>query len=163
MQQHLTTSKKGIQLIKNSEGVRFFPYKCSAGVLTIGIGHAIKKGENFKYPLTLAAVEDMLRKDLAIAEACINNNVKYQLNQNQFDALVSFIFNNGTGAFLESTMLKLLNNKKFSEAANQFQRWNKVTNPTTGKLQESAGLTTRRKAEEKLFSQAIIKPVPETP
>jgi lysozyme len=68
-------------------------------------------------------VLDALSKDVAKAEECINAKVKVTLTQNQFDALCSFIFNVGVGAFSKSTMLKLINLGFYAEAGKQFDRW----------------------------------------
>jgi GH24 family phage-related lysozyme (muramidase) len=89
--------------------------------------------------------ETLLAIDLQKFEKCINDNVKKPLTQNEFDALVSFVFNVGTGAFEKSSMLKLLNSGHMPLAAGQFDRWiyakGKVLN----------GLKKRRAAEKALF------------
>ena len=117
----MQTSQNGIDLIKQFEGLRLEAYQCAAGVWTIGWGHTngVKKGDK----ITLAQAEDFLRSDLEKFENAINNLVKTELNQNQFDALVSFVFNIGINAFKQSTMLKFINNGHFPLAAGQFDRW----------------------------------------
>lgn len=107
----MKTSKKGIELIKKHEGLRLEAYQCAANKWTIGYGHVILSGENLKI-ITKQQAEELLMKDLSIAEKCVNENVKVEISQNQFDALVSFVFNVGCGAFKSSTMLKALNNGK---------------------------------------------------
>jgi GH24 family phage-related lysozyme (muramidase) len=74
--------------------------------------------------------------------------VKVTLRQNQFDALVSFVFNLGAGNFAGSTLLKMVNASDFNNAAGQFIRWNRAG----GKV--LTGLTRRREAEAALFLQA---------
>ena len=87
----------------------------------------------------------MLKTDCLIAEKTVNDRVCQPLNQNQFDALVSLVFNIGSGAFLHSTLLKKLNAGDFISAAPEFLRWDKSANHTL------PGLTARRRAEHDLF------------
>lgn len=139
----MKTSKNGIELIKKYEGCRLTAYKCPANVWTIGYGHTknVKKGMK----ITKAEAESYLKDDLNTYENAVNKYVKVPLNQNQFDALVSFSFNCGTGALKTSTLLKKLNKKDYKGAANEFLRWNKAN----GKVLN--GLTKRRKEERGLF------------
>lgn len=139
----MKTSKTGLNLIKRFEGFRAEAYKCPARIWTIGYGHTngVKKG----MVIDELKAETFLSIDVQKCEYAINTLVKTELNQNQFDALVSFIYNVGTGAFAKSTMLKFLNAKHFPLAAGQFDRWNKVNGVV------SKGLISRRNAEKKLF------------
>lgn len=136
-------SNKGIDLIKQFEGCKLTAYKCPAGVWTIGYGHTATAKQGMT--ITQAKAIELLRNDLARFEAGVNTYVKVQINQNQFDALVSFSFNVGTGALKTSTLLKKLNAKDFKGAADEFLRWNK----SNGKV--LAGLTKRREKERELF------------
>lgn len=140
------TGKKGIELIKSFEGCRLAAYKCPAGVLTIGYGHTsgVKSGQK----ITQAQAETLLKTDLAKYENAVNECVTAMLNQNQFDALVSFAYNCGAGALKSSTLLKKLNAGDYSGAAAEFVKWNKAS----GKV--LAGLTKRRTAERALFNTA---------
>lgn len=140
-------SSRGISLLKAHEGLRLFAYQDSVGVWTIGYGHTkdVFPGQH----ISPSVAEEFLKQDLAWAEDCVNSSVKTPLSQNQFDALVSFVFNVGAGAFLDSTLLRLLNQNKFPEAAEEFLRWNKGT--VNGEKIVLPGLTNRRKAEQKLF------------
>ena len=144
----MKTSKNGIQLIKSFEGCRLKAYKCPAGVWTIGIGHTgVVNGKPITEGMTITELmaETLLAIDLQKFENAINTKVKKPLTQNEFDALVSFVFNIGIGAFTSSTMLKLLNQGNIELAAGQFDRWiyakGKVLN----------GLKKRRAAEKVLF------------
>lgn len=144
----LKTSKNGIELIKQFEGCRLKAYKCPASIWTIGIGHTgTVNGKPITADMTITELmaETLLAIDLQKFEKCINDNVKKPLTQNEFDALVSFVFNVGTGAFIKSSMLKLLNSGHMPLAAGQFDRWiyakGKVLN----------GLKKRRAAEKALF------------
>lgn len=144
---NLKISDKGINFISNFEGKRYKMYKDAAGLPTIGIGHLIKPNEKELLTKTLTEneVNELFRNDLKGFENAVNNSVKVSLNQNQYDALVSFSFNVGIGSFQGSTLLKLLNAGKYSEAAEQFQRWNKAGGKPI------YGLTRRRNEEKQLF------------
>ena len=139
----MRTSQKGIDLIKKFEGCRLNSYRCPAGVWTIGYGHTkgVKEGEK----ITQAQAEDFLKEDLKIYERAVEGCAKVPLSQNQFDALVSFCYNCGGEALRTSTLLRLLNEGRYFEAAEQFLRWNKAG----GKVLE--GLTRRRHEEKILF------------
>ena len=144
----MKTSKNGIQLIKSFEGCRLKAYKCPANVWTIGIGHTgLVNGKPITPDLTITELmaETLLAIDLQKFENAINTKVKKPLTQNEFDALVSFVFNVGIGAFANSTMLKLLNQGNFELAAKQFDRW------IYAKGKELNGLKKRRAAEKALF------------
>lgn len=138
-------SNKGIEFIKRHEGFSSLPYLCSAGKETIGYGHVIKHGEQFPCGLTEKQAEEILYDDLAEAEQCIFDNVNVDLLPNQFDALVSLIFNIGTNAFKKSTLLRMLNAEQYEEAGKQFLRWIYAD----GKI--VYGLQKRREMEKKLF------------
>lgn len=105
----MNISENGLNLIKKEEGFKQKPYVCPAGKLTIGYGHVILPNESFTEINEIQATQ-LLKNDVAIAEDCINNSVKVPITQDQFDALISFVFNVGRKAFLESTLLRNLNN-----------------------------------------------------
>lgn len=136
-------SQKGIELIKKLEGCRLEAYKCPAGIWTIGYGHT--KGVKDGQIITQEQAEEFLREDLRIFEQAVESCVKVPLSQNQFDALVSFCYNCGSGALKTSTLLRLLNEGNYSSAADQFLRWNKAG----GKV--LVGLTRRREEEREMF------------
>lgn len=142
----MNISEKGVSLIKNFEGCRLEGYKCPAGIPTIGYGHTgseVRVGMK----ITQAEADKLLKNDLIVHCNNVSKLVKVPLNQNQFDALVSFEYNIGYGAFSKSTLLKMLNQKNYKEAAEQFLRWKYAG----GKV--LAGLERRRKAEKELFLQ----------
>ena len=93
--------------------------------------------------ITQVQAEAYLKSDLTTYERAVNKYVKVPINQNQFDALVSFSFNCGIGALKTSTLLKKLNNKDYSGAAHELLKWNK----SNGKVLN--GLTKRRKEEQR--------------
>jgi lysozyme len=107
----MKTSEKGIDLLKVLEEGKGFSsksYICSAGKRTIGYGHVILLDDNIIEPITEDQAEDILEKDVSAAENAINKYVKVPLTQNQFDALVCFVFNVGRTNFKTSTLLKSL-------------------------------------------------------
>lgn len=162
----MKTSKKGINLIKEFEGFRKNAYLCSAGVWTIGFGSTrylnnrkVKQGDQ----ISLAEAEELIAHDLIKFEGTLNKLVTVKINQNQFDALICFIYNIGEGAFKNSTLLKKIELRDFLGAADEFSRWNKAPSPSTGKLRALPGLTRRRTAERKLFlSKARAKSTTKT-
>jgi len=140
----MKTGSKGIDLIKHFEGCELEAYKCPAGVWTIGYGHI--KGVKEGMTITEHQAEEMLKSELNEYEGYINNLVTAELNQNQFDAMVSWVYNLGGGNLKASTLLKVLNAGDYNGVPAQMMRWNKAG----GKVLE--GLTRRRQAEADLFA-----------
>jgi lysozyme len=142
----MRTSKRGIDLVRSFEGLRLKAYKCPAGVWTIGYGHtgAVHEGDKITEEDAIEYLED----DLDRFEKCVDKAVNVPITQNMFDALVSFAYNVGCGAFKKSALLKKLNAKDYEGAADQFPRWNKAGG------RELAGLTRRRAAERAMFLEA---------
>ena len=154
----MRTSENGIELVKAFEGLHKVKsdgsvrsYRCPAGRWTIGYGHThgVRSGET----ITPEEAEDLLRKDLQDCEAVVERMVKVDLTQNQFDALVSFVFNLGQGNFGSSTLLRKLNRGEYESAAEEFIRWNKAR--VDGELKALPGLTRRRTAEAALFEMDV--------
>jgi len=139
----------GLELVKSFEGMRLAPYKCAAGIPTIGIGATFyqdgRKVTMQDPPMTEAQVTALLQFHLQKFEKDVSRLVKVPLGSNQFSALVSFAFNCGTGNLQNSTLLKKLNALDYAGAANEFLKWDKANK------QVLAGLTRRRKAERELF------------
>lgn len=118
--------QKGLNLIRQWEGFKPYPYKCPAGKMTIGYGHVIKDCEEFN-KITPAEAEELLLEDVIDAEeAVIRVNEKIPLSANQYDALVSLVFNIGIGAFENSSMYGYLMSKDYVAAASEFPRWCKA-------------------------------------
>ena len=140
----MNISQNGIELIKKYEGCRLEAYKCPAGILTIGYGHTGSE-VHLGQKITQEQAEKYLKQDITIHSNNVSRLVKAPLNQNQFDALVSFEYNVGYGNFASSTMLKLLNQKKYTEVAAQFGRW------VYANKKILQGLVKRRAAEKELF------------
>ena len=141
----MNISKNGIDLIKKFEGCRLTAYKCPSGVYTIGYGHTngVKKGQR----ITQRQAEAYLLEDVKKVENGVNKYVSVPLTQNQFDALVSFCFNCGLGAFKNSTLRKKLNAKDYAGAGKELLRWNKAGGVVLD------GLKRRRNAEKALFDK----------
>ncbi len=143
-------SKQGIELIAEFEGFRSKPYKCPAGVPTIGYGTTIyPNGTHVKMSDKAISKEEALsilkyQVDKSYG-ATVNRYVQKDITQNQFDAMSSFTYNLGSGNLKASTLLKRVNQGKMSKASKEFLKWDKAG----GK--KLAGLTRRRKAEAKLF------------
>lgn len=141
------TSIEGINLIKKYEGLKLQAYRDVAGILTIGYGHT----KDVKPGMTIneEAAELYLKIDLKEVEKAVKELVTVELTQNQFDALVSFVFNVGYINFKKSTLLKKINEGKFLEAGEEFMKWTKARQP--GGLRELPGLVKRRAEEKALF------------
>jgi len=143
----MKTTEKGINLIKEFEGVKLTAYLCPAGVWTIGYGHTanVKKGNK----IDIVQADIFLAEDIVPIEKFLNAK-KLNINQNQFDALVSFIFNLGTGAFFGSTLYrKIVINPKDKTISDEFMKWTKAK--VNGVLTTLPGLVKRRAAEAKLY------------
>ena len=139
----MKTSIEGLALIKKFEGLELEAYKCAAGVWTIGYGHTkdVQEGDVWSE----SHANHMLEVELEEFEGYITNNVTVALSQNQFDALVSWVYNLGPANLKASTMLKVLNSGDYEGVPAQIKRWNKAG----GKVLE--GLIRRREAEALLF------------
>lgn len=148
----MKTSPKGIALIEQFEGLRLAAYQDGAGIWTIGYGHTglngpaacVRQGD----VCTSAQADEWMDSDVGEAERAVNTLVKIPLNQNQFDALVSFTYNLGWASLEGSTLLRLLNAGATQIAAAEFPKWDHVA----GKVSE--GLLERRMEERALFVEA---------
>jgi len=144
----MKTSPDGLKLIKDFEGKRLQAYLCPAGVWTIGYGHTDAAGPPKVVPgmvITAREADEILSRDIRKYERAVNEAVTVYLSQNQFDALVSFCYNVGTGAFRKSTLVRKLNRGDYGSVPGELMKWNKAG----GK--ELAGLTRRRRAEAALW------------
>jgi lysozyme len=147
----MKTSEAGIDLIKSFESFRGKAYLDPAGVPTIGWGTTkICCGTKVQLGMEIneAIGEVFLAYDLINSESDVMGSVKIKLNQNQFDALVSFQYN--IGRIFSTTLLKTINSEGIV-TKNMFTRWNKAMNPITGELVALPGLTRRREAEYNLY------------
>lgn len=135
--------EKAKALIREFEGLRLEAYRCPAGVLTIGYGHTSNVKEGMS--ITEAEAEQLLNTDVESAAAQVKFAVKVELNANQLDALIDFVFNLGIGNLRSSTLLKKLNTGDYSGAAEEFSKW-----VYSGKT-VLPGLVRRREIEKQLF------------
>lgn len=116
----MKTSQAGIDFIKAHEGCKLIAYLDSVNIPTIGTGHT--KGVYIGQTITQQQADEFLAQDLLTAETCINKQ-NLDLTQWEFDALASFVFNEGCGNFNSSHLLLYLKNDMFVKAAGEFSKW----------------------------------------
>jgi len=151
-------SLNGLKLLKEFEGCVLHVYKDVAGYSTIGVGHLLTEEEKHAGAVTIGGVKilngheitteqalTLLAQDIVPAENAVNKYVKVSLNQNQFDALVSFTFNCGAGALQHSSLLTELNGGDYKDIPAKLSEWNKAG----GKVCEA--LVERRAKEGELW------------
>lgn len=141
-----TYGGKGLALTEQFEGCRLNAYQDQTGVWTIGYGHTGAE-VHAGLTITLQQAQALLARDVSNAAAFVNRLVVVQLTQQEFDALVDFVFNLGCGTFERSTLLRLVNAGEFAAAAAQFALWDRAGGAVI------AGLLRRRQAETSLFSE----------
>lgn len=151
MQKHLEISDNGLKLTTDSEALRLVPYNDERGFATVGWGHLIRRGpvQASDQPITEAQSLEYLKTDMLTAETTVNVLVNPQLNQNQFDAIVDFVFNVGSGNFAKSSVLSGLNAGNFVDAMIGLKRWDEASGVVL------AGLILRRSAEIELFNTPV--------
>ena len=141
-------SDAGLNFIKRFEGLSLEPYQCSAGVWTIGYGHTghLLDGTPVEdaSSITEEEAEALLEQDTQTAVSAVNA-LSLDLNQEQFDAVVSFVYNIGAGAFADSRLYKAILDNDTSNIEPQFMRW------VNAGGKRVRGLVNRRAAEAKLF------------
>lgn len=151
-------NSKGIEILKNFEGIKLKPYLDSGNIPTIGIGTTIYENGirvTMKDPaITVERAEELLRHDVAALEQAISAALTVKLTDDQFSALICLAYNIGIKAFLTCTLFKVLSLGQYDKAADQFLVWNKVN----GKV--ITGLTNRREAERKLFLTSVKPSIP---
>lgn len=137
----MKTSERGVELIKEREGCKLDAYLDSVRVPTIGVGHTA--GVHMGMVITEEEAMDLLREDLTWSEAAVNNGINVPLEQHQFDALVSFVFNVGQGAFAASTLRRVINSGGDADAVGaQFDRWHippEITSRRNGEREQFRG------------------------
>lgn len=142
-------NEEGIRVIKYFEGFHSNIYLCPAGVLTIGYGSTRgKDGKKLRKNaacITEAEGEELLKRDIKSAENSIKRLIKVTLNENEFSALCSFVYNLGSGNLQSSTLRSKLNREDYQGAADEFPKWRKAG----GKVLK--GLVLRREMERSLF------------
>lgn len=146
----MRVSSKGLAIIKAAEGLRLSPYRCSAGVWTIGYGSTRGVTKNTGAITEEQALVRLKMDVLNEADRPLKNLVRVNLNQNQYDALASLVFNIGQGNFKSSTLRQKLNRGDYEGAAGEFWKWRRAG----GKV--LPGLVKRREVEEKLFRLNVL-------
>lgn len=141
---HRTITKQGLEIIKRLEGFKSEQYICSGGFLTIGYGHKILPSDKF-YSINKEKAEELLKNDLLKFERAVIKNINTSLDNNQFDALVSFTYNVGAAALQRSVLRQKINYGLYEEGAKEFVKWIYAG----GK--KISGLVYRRKIESQLF------------
>lgn len=145
---NLTYSPAGFKLTEQFEGLSLKAYQDVAGVWTNGYGntHGVVPGST----ITLQQATNDLASNIEGSEYVVNTVVTVALTQNQFDALVDFVFNLGSGNFQSSTLLRYLNAGNYVGAAGEFPKWNHAGGVVVD------GLTRRRLAEQTLFNTSVL-------
>jgi len=164
MAKFMKISFEGLEFLEKEEGCILHVYKDQAGLPTIGIGHLLRKSEldrggiflggklvSFKDGISREVAMDLLAQDLEEREKVLNSLIKVQVDQEQFDALLSFMFNIGNFGFESSTLLKELNAMHYSNIPAEMRKWNKITKG--GRKVVEPGLKSRREREARLFSE----------
>ena len=140
----MNLSSQGLDTIKGFEQLRLTAYLDTGGVWTIGFGHTRSALSGMQISEARALM--LLAEDVAEAVAAVNKLVRVPLEQYEFDALVSFVFNIGVGAFKSSTMLRCINDRaEPMRIGTEFLRW------VYDNGKKIAGLETRRRKERLLF------------
>lgn len=152
----MNASKRIVEFISSFEGFRASPYYDIAGVPTIGYGATYyqdgRKVTMQDAPITKQCALDLKEFHIEETEKIIRKYVKSNINQNQFDALVSWCYNFGEGNLRTSTLLKKINaNPNDPTIKASWVQWNKARNPKTGKLEFSNGLNRRRHEEVAIY------------
>ena len=161
----MKTSPEAIKMIKHHEGVRVKPYRCPAGLHTIGVGHVLypeqaklPMAERLKMPLqiehfrifSMEEVDAFLAQDLARFERGVARYCPPALaSQGIFDALVSFSFNVGLGNLQRSGLRMKTNRGEFIDAADEFLKWTKAAGRVL------PGLVKRRNDERALYLSGV--------
>jgi lysozyme len=145
----MKTSQRGIELIKHFEGVRSRPYRCAAGLFTVGVGHLIGDGkslpESWNRTFSKEEIDALLIRDLNRFERGIRMYIKVPLRQCEYDSLCSFAFNLGLGTLQRSTLRQKINRGDKEGAAKELLKYCRAG----GKIIK--GLQRRREAEYQMF------------
>lgn len=143
------TSQKGLQLIAKWEGLKLHSYICPAGRRTIGVGHVILPTDTFGDPITEEQAYELLASDVAKFEAGLRSSITVELTQPQWDALISFTFNTGTGGVTNTGVQRAVNEERFGDVRGELMRWCKFK--VDGEMRVNIGLQNRRRHEADVF------------
>lgn len=140
----MKASNNAIDLIKSFESCKLTPYRDIGGIWTVGwgtTGPQVKQGVDW----TQAEADEALQKRVDAISSILTTVVVPIINQNQFDALVSLCYNIGQNTFRQSTCLRFINQRQFTQAADELLKWNHIHGVVV------PGLTRRREAERIFF------------
>jgi lysozyme len=154
----MKVSKDLMEFLESWEGLSLVPYRCQAGILTIGIGTTRPFGKPLDPNLRITKEEayEMKMYDMRRFEKTVNSFARKVMEQHEFDAFVSLAYNIGETAFSESTALRRFNEGNTAGAADAILWWGKVRN-SSGDLVASRGLRRRREAEKELFLHGVYR------
>lgn len=154
MQERMKISQNGLNLTMSEEQLRLVPYNDPDGFATVGYGHLIRRGpvEPTDQPITVEQAQAYLAEDFVVPENVIFNKVVPQLNQNQFDALADFVYNEGSGNFERSSLLQYINDNKCYDPVRIQLLFNAYVYAGGRRLE---GLATRRQKEAQLFNTPV--------
>jgi lysozyme len=138
---------RALVFVLEHEGLRLDAYRDVAGYWTIGVGHLVTRDRDAPRPPSISRPEamELLRVDMTSAARSVLRLIGVPLHDNQYTALLSFVFNLGGGALQASTMRRRLNQAEYQGAADEIPKWNKAGGRVV------TGLTRRRLAERALF------------
>ncbi|MBN8530387.1 MAG: lysozyme [Alphaproteobacteria bacterium] len=142
----MVTGEAGLDLLRRFEGFSAQAYRCAAGHLTIGYGHVVRQGEVYADGISEADALALLARDVVVAEDAVRRCITAPLNQAQFDALVSFVFNLGGGALQRSSLRRKVNRQEHDEIPGEFLKW------VWASGKKLPGLIRRRRAEAALYT-----------
>ena len=149
-----TATNPAYDLIKKYEGLVLYEYDAHDGERTIGYGNALKDNEHYPLGITPQVALMMLYEDVQEVEEALNKYVTADINQNQYNALTSLVYNIGKSAFKKSKALKYLNNNDYINAAYEFFSIEKGFVYIDHKV--SKGLAKRRSEENALFNSVVL-------
>jgi lysozyme len=157
---NMKPSERIIELLKKYESFSAEPYNDTAGNATVGYGHLLHLGpvkeEETGMRWSVHQADIALRATVEGVSDLLNKAITVPVNQNQFDALVSWTYNCGPGALRQATWLLKLNKGFYDEVPEWLRIWNKITDTRTGLLEKDTGLTNRREKEINLFMEAVV-------
>jgi len=140
----MTLSPVGLNLIRQCEGFRSKPYRCPGGDATIGFGHVLRPGETFE-SISRRDAEQLLLKDIALVTLALRRLIVVPLHQHQWDSLISFTFNIGSGAFQRSRLRQCVNRSHHAYVPAELMRWTRAGSKIL------PGLLQRRRLEARLY------------
>lgn len=160
--EHLDIDQAGLNFIAKWEGCILHVYRDCCNLKTVGVGHLITKAEDAHYPdnmpITHEFAMQLLQHDVKQCVDALRKHIKVELNQNQFNALICFAFNCGTGVLMKSGVATAVNSGNFAGVQDALLQWAKCK--INGVVQVNKGLYNRRLSEAQLFNRPVAHPDP---